>query len=438
MQILKPKIVGAFLALGLLFAQAPEAYALFSPLLSKEAGLIKQDIMASRQQNGSGSWLNAWEKVNQQNVEYKRKGMATGTPGMFSLMGNSIKEITIGSLFDENSSSSLMDSFGLLLGISAHTNEIVSTCLRDDIWGLQALQEEVVNELFKASLLDDLVNGGALWEDYLYLKALIDGGKRADGTKIPGIKPDWNDRPADTPPWDATAYWFPGSSTNYYRDCPYGDIPMAIEGAKTSLIHMADTFSGGGLQLGSLSEMWNIAKRRAVEKAAKWIAKNQIKLSFGGSPGANPQGLINGSGLAGLGADLDVAYERAKDIWESLHAGELVSAIGESASGSARAVSAKLGGRVEINKVLYEYQAAWKERTIALDSLKNSLTFGIQLDHVSEESLKDIEQTMLLINTTIKEATTQAAMPKICEELSILVKTQCKNKSNGSTVSCKE
>jgi hypothetical protein len=421
MHILRPKIIGVVLLLGLLFSQAPMAHALYSPVLSKEASEIKQDIMGARQQNGQGSWLNAWDKVNQDNAEYKRRGMATGTPGMFSLMGSAA-----GGMIVQSVTESFPDGITWLFPWLRDK----TSCLRDDIWELQALQEEVLNEMFKASLLDDLVHGGALLEDYKYLQARIDGETKDDkGIRIHGLKVDYAD----------TSYWFPGGTeTNYYMDCPYGAFTMAIKQAGDSLSRMVDAFSGEGFQLGSLQQMWSIAEQRAVKRAAEYIAKNQIKISFGGAPGANPQGLINGNGLEGLAADVKTGIGTAVAYYDSTHAGELLSAAGNSFVGGGEALYNLFGGSTEINKALWEYSAAWEGRTKDLNRISNSLTFGIQLSHVSEQSLKAIEGKMVEINTLLKEATDQKSVPKMCEKLNLVVKNQCKNKSSAPSVNCKE
>jgi hypothetical protein len=421
MLILKPKIIGIALFLGLLFTQAPMAHALYSPVLSKEAGEIKQDIMKSRQQNGVGSWLNAWDKVNQENVEYKRKGMATGTPGMFSLMGSAVSEIAI-----QSASESFVSGFSMLFPwLRSKTS-----CLRDDIWELQALQEEVLNEMFKASLLSDIANGGALLEDYKFLQARIDGETNDDkGKRIHGLRADYEE----------TEDWFPGNETNYYLECPYGAFPTAIQQASDSLSRIADTFSGGGFQMGSISQMWSIAEQRAVKRAADYIAKNKISLSFGGSPGANPQGLINGNGLDGFLGDIKMGLETAEAYYDSIHVGELAGATGSFFVDGGRALwNALPYTTVNIETALKEYQSAWKTRQQDLGRISNSLIFNIQLNHVSEQSLKAIERDMVEINTVIRQSIDQKSLPKICERLNMVIKTQCKNKALATPVSCKE
>jgi hypothetical protein len=419
-QKISHRIIGFGFALALLLSQAGVAQALYSPVLSKEVALVKQDILKSRQQNGVGTWLDAWDKLTQTNPAYKNA--TPSASGALSLYMDAVKRIAIDSL-----AQSFLDGFGLLMGYSVSSNQTVTSCLRDDIWELEALQEEVLNELFKAALLDDLQNGNALWSDYLKLKARIDGDK---GNKIEGLKTDSAD----------TAFWFPNGvsgGVNYYTDCPDSEFTQAIKQAKTSLNRVVDTFSGGGGQLGSFSEMWAKAKLRAIADAAKYLAANQIKLSFGGEVGADTQGLINGNGWA---RGLKASYNQAVDSFDNLHLGELITTIGKdiglSAVGSEQALSKALGGNPTISDVVRLSQQAYDDRQLALGQISTKLTFALKLSHVSDNSLIDIEQKMVDINSKIIEGTGKGGIIDACEKLNVILQKECPNK-NHAPVDCR-
>ncbi len=437
--------------LGLLFSQIPGAFAIYSPVLSKDVSRIKQDVFAARQMNGVGTWVNAMEKIQKNNKELQKQGQASGISGTFPLFSELAKKIVI-----QAATESFLDGFKLL--IPAATG--ISTCLRDDIWELQALQEEVLNEMFKSSLLSDLANSQTLFEDYKNLQSWIEGG---DETQIDaktgartvktvlGIRKNGSKK-------DNKDFWFPDTPQDYYVDCPFGSITMAIEDAKVSLNRMIDTFSGNFGSMGSIDDMWNIAKKRAVQDAAAYIAKNQIKISLGGDVGANPEGLINGNGLAGLSNTLNQAKILAKDAYL-----ELLTSVGKflvwGATGSYTygaggedipTMCKKLGlpstcaGDLAMppntSGTSYEWSTVFQDtlnkRQWALDQIYAPITLGAQLNFVSEESLKDIESTMVKINLKIQEGSNQKSIPDMCSKLNAILNRQCNNKAVNEPVNC--
>jgi len=416
MQILKAKIIGVALFLGLLLVAAPMAHAIYSPVLSREVGEVKQHVLAARQQNGVGSWLNAMEKVSANNKVYKKEGWASGIPGLLYSYWAPVQEI-----FYQAATESFLDGFTMLFYSDLETNGTITACLRDDIWEIQALEEEVLNELFKSALLNDSVNSAILWNDYKRLDSRI-AGNNDDYTRS-SLKRDWA----------STIVWFPDGGTNYYADCPFGDITMALDAVSISWerLFSGDTY----FQMGSMSmaSMWSAAEQRAVKRAADYIKKNQIKVSLGGAPGANPEGLVSKN----LGGDLVTAFDRAVAAYDSFHAGELIGSIGKSAGEEATAFAKIFQGRTS-SEVLAEYQATWNARKQDLSRISNSLTFSLQLNHVSEQGLMVIERKMLEINEVIKAGVTQKALPKMCKEVNRILKKQCPGKASNEPVSCEK
>jgi len=420
MHKIRPAIIGALLGLGLLFTQAPGAFAIYSPVLSQEVTRIRGDIFVSRQQNGAGSWVSVMEMVRKDNKELQNKGEASGISGTHTQFKDMAKAIVV-----QAATESFLDGFKLLIPAASG----ISTCLRDDIWELQALQEEVLNELFKASLLSDQVNSDRLFADYSQLQVWIDG--KTDATTVPevGIKKNFD-----------RAEWFPGAP-NYYisKDCPFGSVTTAIDAAKVSFNRMIETFKVNFGSMGSINDMWNIAQKRSIQKAAAYIAKNQIQVSFGGEKGANPEGLINGSGVAGLSNTLTTAKELATNTFNSLHAGELFGAIGQSATGTAKALANYMkGGNRTLYDVNNEVQAALDQRKLALDRIYTPLNLGIQLNYVSENSLKSIEEVMVKINSKILEMPSKDSVKGACDKLNAILARQCSNKSSNAPVNCND
>jgi hypothetical protein len=403
MHKIKVRIIGAFMGLGLLFTQAPGVLAVYSPFLSKEVTRIRQDVFKSRVQNGQGSWLNALELVNKANQALKSEGKASGVPGSFTMFATLAKDIAV-----QSATESFLDGFALLIPAASG----ISTCLRDDIWELQALQDQVLNEIYKASLLGDSENSQILYDDYYRLQVWIEGAKELEpqvaerlkiDLKIQGIQKGFAD-----------PMWFPEGTQNYYVDCPFGSITQAIEEAGRSLTRVVER---DYTAMGSISDMWNAAKRRSIKKAADYIAKNQIKISLGGSEGANPEGLISGGGVAGLSSN----YGAAKDI----------------ATRTLTPVSFKGVGKTA-DQAFADYQEALKRRELDLKRIHTSLSMGIQLNYVSEESLKSIETTMIKINSKIKEVSNKNSIPEMCNKLNAILARQCKNKQANEPVNCND
>jgi len=409
------KIIGVALSIFLLFAQAGNALAIFSPVLSKEVGDIKKHILTARQQNGVGSWLNAMEKVRKNNAEWANDGKASGIPGLFVSYW-----VPLQAIFAQAFSESFLDGFLMLIYQDPETNGSITACLRDDIWQMQALQEEVLNELFKSSLFNDSVNSAILWSDYKRLEGRLAGNN--DDYKMSSLKRDWA----------STIVWFPDGGINYYEDCPFGDLNEAIDSARTSI----ERFTSGDtyFQMGSMkmATLWAVAEKRAVKRAADYIAKNQISLSLGGSPGADPEGLVSKN----FGGDFLTAVKRAKEAYDSFHAGELIGSIGESAEKEAAAFAKMFENKGSSREVLAEYANTLKARQQDLARISNSLKFNLQLSRVSEQSLISIEAMMLAINDVIKQATSQKVLPKLCERLSLIPKKQCPNKASNEPVVC--
>lgn len=354
--------------------------------------------------------MNAWEKVEKRIKEAKAQGKAySDPPGLFSMYWQSIASI----IFDGFANFFYLD-WSLLIGSFVETNKTVTTCLRDDIWELKALQEQVLNELLKTALLWDHARSSALWEDFLWLDATI---KDLRGT------------------YQDTEKWFPDGLQNYYTDCPYGEFTQAFRELKESWDRFVDSLSFGNLQLGSLAEMGKVAEIRAKRRAAQWIAANQLQFTLGGKLGASRRSLFSGPGIDGLAADLKTELEFVVDFGEMIFDERLGTAL----SDLKKAKEAIAGSPLGIDELLDAHREAQEYKERAVGQMQTALTFNLQLNNVDEQVLIDIEEKLMKINIEIQKACSGEEKPLLeaCKQLNIVLKKQGKNK-NVEPVNCKQ
>lgn len=444
------KIIGSLIISILLLWQAGTANAIYSPTLSEEVENIRGHVSSAKSANGIGTFQNAWDQVNQENQELRSRGEAWGTPGDFVIFLNAVKELMIAS-----GTNLFYEDWALLIGVHPDTGSIITNCLRDDIWEIKALQEEVLNELFKAALLSDSIHSAMLWTDYKFLDTIVNTGGAATVIRGGGYL-DISVRSLKAN-YDDTDYWFPGVVQNYYLDCPFGEFKQVFEEVERSFNRLIDTFSGDTLSSwGSLAEQ---AQARAKQRAAEWIRKNQIGLTFGGEKGGNPQKLIDGPSLIGLGKEIgqSIAARRFPDNVTKYMAPQFVQSLKTNASfvggfgemiydsaleiGKAVAVQARyVFGSEDIDpgtnviEIVGAYNFAREQREKAEKQAETGLVYNLQLTEVSEKSLITIERKLFEINQEIRRAFTSDASSEnvkiLCEKLMTVAKKQCKNKSS--------
>ncbi|MBU1018126.1 hypothetical protein KKA33_03820 [Patescibacteria group bacterium] len=425
MRILIRKIIGTIVIAILLFQQAPAANAIFSPVISSGVSTMKAHVQEARRQNGTGSFLNALEKASKASQELKAQGKASGLPGTFYLYMNLVKELIFNSL-----GGAFLDGFSMLVNYWAESGEFITNCLRDDIWELEALQEEILNELIKSTLLMDIANADILWADYNMLEAWLRGGQVT--IKINGEEKTFTTTGIKGSPENGrsgyrdTSLLFPGGGQNYYVECPYGEFMEAWHDLKLSFDQLTATFGGDTLSdWGSLLEM---AKKRAKSRANKWIAANQITLTLGGEKGGSPESLLNGPGIDGFAADVSTQWE-------------FVEAYGKMIGDATWVELADKWDRAEnISTIVEAYELAEDAKQLVIGEAGDELIYNLQLNNVSEESLKSVEATLFKINQEIERAYTTDTSPdnlkKFCEQLGTVIKVQGKSKNHPVPV-CK-
>jgi hypothetical protein len=163
MPILKRTIIGVILIVGLT-VQATNAYAIYSPTISKRVSIIRQNVLSAREQNGVGSLRSARESLIAQDNAARAEGRATGLPAKASIaLGK-----TLGLMFWETIQAPF-DPVFMIFNVIQSTGDAISVCLRNDIWMLQDLRDAVSQEMIKSYLMGDQIHGDLLMDDYDYL-----------------------------------------------------------------------------------------------------------------------------------------------------------------------------------------------------------------------------------------------------------------------------
>ena len=323
------RYIAGVLAVGLLLSPL-RAYALYSPTLSKYSAQIRAHVMASRQKNGAGSLMNAIDKFTAKEDVDKKTGKTTSLPYKFI---NAMRYLTTDTMIDivipadagENIYgvvpyiAYLDPIFMILFDVVPSTATITTSCLRDDIFTLEAMKDQVTTELVKSYLLFDDADGDALWQDYNLLRnhaaflkrygmnsnypmpdtvfnyRSADDSKNLPFIECKGATPE--ERAKNCPQYfggrmpNVTEYFFPGG-VNYYEGqfCAGEWLPalMQVSESAQTLWGIATAPRTGW------SDIWKMAQARAVQRAAEWIRNNAITLSISGSGSATGEPLLTG------------------------------------------------------------------------------------------------------------------------------------------------
>ena len=164
MQIIRKSIIGGMILIGTLIWANP-MHALYSPIISKRVGLIKQNVMEARQENGTGSMMSMIAKMKENDNAARAKNTATGMPeDARRVLGFIARGIL------KDAGDSIFMTFNIL---PSSGFKPISSCLRDDIWEMENLKDAVFEEMVKAYLITDQYHGEKLEKDYNYLDAEI-------------------------------------------------------------------------------------------------------------------------------------------------------------------------------------------------------------------------------------------------------------------------
>jgi len=392
MHILNKKIIGIVTIITLIFIQINPTYAFYSPILNQKASKIRQHISTSKQKNGIGTWWNVAQKAEKSQKIKLNKGYQ-------NIFKSSVKEIAIwyGKTF--------LDGLSLIVKTwLSNEKGGITNCLRDDIWEAQALQEEVLNEVMKASILSNAEDSSILWSDFNSLEVLIRGKA--------GLKNNFKD-----------SSWFP-QSQNFYTNCPYGDFKQAWEDFERAL-ESFKSIGSGSIELGNFGALDKVAKRRAITRAQKWIKSNQITMTIGGKEGSSPRSLLNGPGLAGLAADIKTEMQYAASFGELVFVNTYNAFSG---FGDLKNVTKLL----DITTYADNYTQSFKARDKAVRQMESAIKFNLTLNNVANNSLKEIDKIMFETNGIIEDAFSLKTIPEnarsLCEKIASILKKQCKGK----------
>jgi hypothetical protein len=357
MSVIKRSIIGLSLIIGLII-QVPSVFALYSSTISEKVNLIRQDVMTARQLNGVGTLLDAKEKVLAEDTERRKEYLATGIPAKASLafarvIGDVVAGLTIKLPY------SALDPLFMIFNLLPSSDwEPISVCLRNDIWYLEDMRDLVGQEMVKAYLLFDEVNGDKLSDDYEYLKTQVKllkkyGNHPEQPMAIDGIG------------MTSSEYFFGAPSTlNSYIDsfpseerktqiqnaehckdvckvvtcgplmdeddcedrceddcaigteitwsgCPEGEFLPAFEQVINSAKNLKVAFTASNVDWGSI---WEMAGARARRRAQEWIRANQITLTIGGEKGGNPISLLKGGGFSRFVGEFNTQMQIMKNM----------------------------------------------------------------------------------------------------------------------------
>lgn len=290
-------IIGLMITIGLAPANA---LALYSPRLSQKVAEIQQHVLSSQGQNGTGTVLSTVEFVKDRNAQKRANQDETGISGE----ARQAQDLVLKSNFDFlvlNPYYSIM----MIFNRNTVNNEWISVCLRDEIWGMEALRDLVSQEMIKAYIMLDTFHGNLLLADYQYINTHLTLLRKYGSNKtaeFPVLTP--SGVPAKT---NTNKYFFgiDNNDPNYYSDvttffttsnptgCPESEFQEAFREVANSFEVFKVLASGRG-DAAAWGNIWAMAKANARIRAKQWIAANQISLTIGGESGARQQSLIKG------------------------------------------------------------------------------------------------------------------------------------------------
>ena len=315
----RPLIIGLICVTGLL-VRAGDALALYSPRLSRGVSAIRQDVNSSRAQNGSQSVLEEVESIKAYDRASRENKEATGIPGDV----NVAQEMILNSINIYKP----YDTLAMIFNYNYVNDEIVSTCLRDDIWQLETIRDIVGSEMLKAYMLRDTYHGDILARDYAYLTDNIDLLRKYGSNPQAKILVQNQNYFYGI---SSKEYFFGGDppaegELNYYSNadpilgygqttCPEGEFERAITEVVNSYKNITNTVGGNSLfSLERWGDLMAMARANARSRARQWIRANEIGLTLGGEEGGNVESLIKRDGLNRFVGSIKTQWQILKNM----------------------------------------------------------------------------------------------------------------------------
>lgn len=300
---IKKRIIGLLVTTGLLIQVQPAA-ALYSPTISRNVAKIRSHMLSSQTVNGTGDLLEAINSIKVYNRLKREGGYESGVPGEARVA----QELIINENYDQVIQHPL-DSLFMVFNFNGYNDQWISNCLRNEIWGLESLRDQVGQEMVRAYLLYDPEHGALLKQDYQYLIAELDRLRKygADPNAALSIK----NTDGKVQSLTSNEYFFgnleKGENTvNMYTrkffnsdqtGCPDGEFEQTFEQVVRSYKTLKMLSSGRGSSDGSnWGSIWEMAQANAKIKARQWIQANQITLTLGKEEGARINSLVKGDG----------------------------------------------------------------------------------------------------------------------------------------------
>lgn len=397
------KLLSSIIAFIFLFTTfSPTVEAFYSPILSSDAANIQQRLVQARQKHGVGNAYQIMKRV--------QKNRANNSEGeLVEYFFRAVLDYLV-----ENFANAGTDTF-LLVRYWLASNTVITTCLRDDLWKIQILQEQILNEVFKAAFMGDYDLASQLWDDHQRLHKRVYGGNftNSQGNQevVISLKDSYT-----------SSYWFPGSNQNFYINCPYGEYEQAIERLKESIERFRALGNTGFASAGSLKSIPNLARQRAIRRARQWVAANQISLSIGGPQGGNPQSLLRGAGFTGFWAGVEQQGRYLKNMADMIFVKTIQNMLNSE------------DAAINVSDYAIAYQKALEESQLVKNQSLQAMQYQLSFTTISENSLIQTDRLLVETNTAIKglydkSVSKEANAKSLCKLMVQLVKNQCTNKT---------
>jgi hypothetical protein len=481
MPTLKRSITGVMIIVGLLVGHTG-VHAIWSPTISERVSQIRQHIISSRQTNGEGTLLAAVESLKKQDREDRENYQPAGLPGDFKAAQKEVFRNT----YDYTLAHPL-DSLMMAFNFNAVNGEIISNCLRNEIWVLEELRDMVVTEMLKAYAKLDDYHGNLLRSDYKYLlntiyllrhygasptatiTTITKDGVRKEITSNEyffGVEPR---SPEDEEYLNYYVFTFPEKT-----GCPEGEFEQAFDQLINSwkvLKAMAGRTGSGAFW--DFDNIWEAAESRARIRARQWITANQIGLTAGGESGARINSLVKGGGWDRFTGTVKTQLRILKDMvgpvtplfnWENYKGDrrDLACTIYNSetktfydcqeeelADYEACQVDKKnaeaqgipchrFANKKEVASIstrLDKQLAAFDENKKLIDDLETSYVYNLNLNSVGEQNIYGMDRELFLLNQEIIRGyegiggQAGPGLPSLEKQLQVLYNNHCPNKN---------
>ncbi len=382
-QLLKHKIITVLLLPIFLLTQVPVAHAIISPIISEQIDTVRDHVVQARSKNGTGSLKEVWGFIFKEDKKQIKKSQKENTIDAFSPdLSSYIRKVR-----KKSRSDSVVDAFSLILGTWLDGNGIISTCLRDDIWELEDLKDDVLAQVFKAAVIFDRKTASQLWEDWQRLSDIIFQMKIYYKTGT-GSSP-----------------FFKEGTPDYYKfnECPKGEFKDAIKDFIQSFKNFGQAFchvppakwvKNGCDTVNDWGSLKTAIKAQSRREAQRWIRSNQFRLRLGGKEGGNPtplfrDGEYRSDNLAGTSNDAVRAWNLSEKMVDDSR-----KSFGATFDKQANTPFLEIASKLN---------AESKKYTADLKIARQMATFNLSLNTVGENTIRNVSNQIFKINSTIKQ-----------------------------------